>query len=146
MLRPVYTVRLVGPINGGGFEKNRADLKICCTATDVGPIFFEAAAKNQADKSHRVNRPLENEGFKVLWDFNVQCDRIVEVRRPDINKQAKEAMIIDVAIPGDARVKDKELEIIENYQLLREEIRKLWKLKKVTVVPVVIGALGAVCI
>ena len=69
---------------------------------------------------------------------------IVEARRPDINKQAKEAMIIDVAIPGDARVKDKKLEIIENYQLLREEIRKLWKLKKVTVVPVVIGALGAV--
>ena len=52
-------------------------------------------------------------------------------------------MIIDVAIPGDARVKDKELEKIEKYQL-REEIRKLWKLKKVTVVPVVIGALGAV--
>ena len=50
----------------------------------------------------------------------------------------------DVAIPGDARVRDKELVKIEKYQLLREEIRKLWKLKKVTVVPVVIGALGAV--
>ena len=34
VLRPVYTVRLVGPIFGGGFEKNRADLKICCTATE----------------------------------------------------------------------------------------------------------------
>ena len=71
---------------------------------------------------------LENEGFKVLWDFNVQCDRIVEARRPDIvfvNKHAKEAMIIDVAIPGEARLKDKELEKIEKYQLLREEIRKL---------------------
>ena len=57
-----------------------------------------------------------------------------------VRKQAKEAMIIDVVIPGDACVKDKELEKIEKYQLLREEIRKLWKLKKVTVVPVVIGA------
>ena len=53
-------------------------------------------------------------------------------------------MIIDAAISGTARVKDKELEKIEKYQLLREEVRKLWKLKKVTVVPVVIGALGAV--
>ena len=61
-----------------------------------------------------------------------------------VNKQEKEAMIIDVAIPGDARVKDKELEKIEKHQVLREEIRKLWKLTKVTVVPVVIGALGAV--
>ena len=34
-------------------------------------------------------------------------------------------MIIDIAIPGDARVKDKELEKIEKYQLLREEIRKV---------------------
>ena len=51
---------------------------------------------------------------------------------------------IDIAIPGDARVKDKELEKIEKYQLLSKEIRKLWKLKKVTVVPVVIRALGAV--
>ena len=31
-----------------------------------------------------------------------------------------EAKIIDIAIPGDARVKDKELEKIEKYQLLRE--------------------------
>ena len=47
--------RLVGPIFGGGCEKNRADIK----ATDffVGPIFFKAAAKNRAYKSHRVNRP-----------------------------------------------------------------------------------------
>ena len=51
---------------------------------------------------------------------------------------------IDIAIPGDARVKDKELEKIEKYQLLSKEISKLWKLKKVTVVPVVIRALGAV--
>lgn len=50
---------------------------------------------------------------------------------------------IDIAIPGDARVKDKELEKIEKYQLLSKEISKLWKLKKVTVVPVVIRALGA---
>ena len=27
LLRPVYTVRLVGPSFGGGFEKNRADIK-----------------------------------------------------------------------------------------------------------------------
>ena len=57
---------------------------------------------------------VENTGFKVLWDFNVQCDRMVEARRPDIifvDKQAKEAKIIDITIPGDAQVKDKELVI-----------------------------------
>ena len=56
---------------------------------------------------------VENTGFKVLWDFNVQCDRVVEAGRLDIifvDKQAKEAKIIDIAIPGDAQVKHKKLE------------------------------------
>ena len=103
------------------------------------------AELERADKwyNHTPERVVENEGFKVLWDFNVQCDRMVEARRPDIifvDKQAREAKIIDIAIPGDARVKDKELEKIEKYQLLLEEIGKMWRLKKVTVVPIVIGA------
>lgn len=57
-----------------------------------------------------------------------------------------EATIIDIAIviPGDAQVKDKEMKKIEKCQLLREEIRKLWEVKKATVVPVVIRALVAV--
>jgi len=62
---------------------------------------------------HTLGQVVENTGFKVLWDFNVQCDMVVEARRLDIifvDKQAKEAKIIDIAIPGDARVKDKELE------------------------------------
>ena len=56
---------------------------------------------------------VENTGFKVLWDFKIQCDRMVEATRLDIvfvDKQAKEAKIKDIAIPGDASVKDKELE------------------------------------
>ena len=61
-----------------------------------------------------------------------------------IDKQAIEAKLIEIDILGDAWVKDKELEKIEKYQLLREEIGKTWKLKKLTVVPVMIGALGAV--
>ena len=62
---------------------------------------------------HTLEQVLENTGFKVRWDFNIQCDRMVEARRPDIvfvDKQAKEAKIIDITILGDARVKDKELE------------------------------------
>ena len=69
---------------------------------------------------------------------------MVEARRSIIilvDKQAKVAKIIKIAIPGDARVKDKEMEKIEKYQFLREEIGKLWKMKKVTVGPIVLGHL-----
>ena len=44
--------------------------------------------------------------------------------------------IIDVAIPGDARVELKEKEKIDKYQDLAKELRKLWKVKT-RVVPIV---------
>ena len=80
--------------------------------------------------------------YKFCGIFSVQCDKMVEARRSIIilvDKQAKVAKIIKIAIPGDARVKDKEMEKIEKYQFLREEIGKLWKMKKVTVGPIVLG-------
>ena len=43
-------------------------------------------------------------------------------------------------------MKDKELEKLEKYQLLKDEIAKLWRMRKVIVGPVVIGALGAVSV
>ena len=33
---------------------------------------------------HIPERVVQNEDFKVLWDFKVQCDRMVEAGRPDI--------------------------------------------------------------
>ena len=55
---------------------------------------------------------LESENFKILWDFTVQCDRKIEVRRPNIvfiHKKEREVVIIDVAIPGHDRVKDSQI-------------------------------------
>ena len=94
---------------------------------------------------------MESEDFKILWDFTIQCacDRKIEARRPDIvfvDKKEREVVIIDVAIPGDYRVKDKELEKLKKYQLLKDEIAKVLRMRKVIVVPVVIGALGAVSV
>ena len=93
---------------------------------------------------------VESENFKILWDFKVQCDRKIDARRPDfvfIDKKERELIIIiDVVIPGDDRVKDKQLEKVEKYQLLKDEIAKVLHMRKVIVVPVVIGALGAVSV
>ena len=71
---------------------------------------------------------MESENFKILWDFTIQCDRKIEARRPDIvfiDKKKREVVMIDVAIPGDDRVKEKELEKIEKYQLLKDKIAKV---------------------
>ena len=47
-------------------------------------------------------------------------------------------------MPNDDRVGSKEQEKIEKYQDLRQEIAHLWGMKKVQVIPIVIGALGMI--
>ena len=72
---------------------------------------------------------------------------MVEARKPDIvvvDKVKKETMIVDVAIPGDTRVCNKEWENIEKYGLLKNKIARLWQMKKVVVIPIVVGALGTI--
>ena len=55
-------------------------------------------------------------------------------------------IVIDIAVPADVRIEEKEKEKKEKYQDLKREIRRLWKLRNVEIVPVVIGALGSVSV
>ena len=61
---------------------------------------------------HEPESVIENGNFKILWDFIIQCDHMIEARRPDnivvVDKVKKETMIIDVSILGGTRVCDKE--------------------------------------
>lgn len=96
---------------------------------------------------HTPEGAIENEDVKILWDINIQCDNVIQARRPDlivIDKKRKEACIVDIAVPADKRISEKEQEKIEKYQDLKREIKRLWKLRSVQVVPVVVGALGSV--
>ena len=61
-----------------------------------------------------------------------------------IDKEKRTALIIDVAVPRDNRVREKELGKINKYQDLKREIIKMWTLRQVEVVLVVVGALGTV--
>ena len=110
-----------------------------------GKCEFERANNWYEQKPEGV---VESENFKILCDFTIQGERKIEARRPDIvfvDKKEREVVIIDIAIPGNDRVKDKELEKLEKYQLLKDEMQ-VWRMRKVIVVPVVIGALGAVSV
>ena len=60
------------------------------------------------------------------------------------DKVKKEKMIIDMVIPGDTRVCDKDREKIEKYSLLKDKTARLWQMKKVVVIPIVVGALGTI--
>ena len=89
----------------------------------------------------------ESTNNKLLWDFKIQTDNKTEYNKPDIvilDKIERKCLISEVACPLDIRVKGKEKEKIENYQYLRQELKRIWKLGRVTVVPVITGALGTV--
>ena len=56
---------------------------------------------------------VENEEVTILWDAVIQCDREIKARKPDIvvvNKNERSCAIIDIVIPGDIRVSEKEKE------------------------------------
>ena len=96
---------------------------------------------------HQPEGVMESDEVKLLWDFMIQCDHMIVHRKPDIvvlEKGSRKCLIIDVAIPGDTRIASKEEEKIEKYKALSQDISKMWELRKVEVVPIVVGALGAV--
>ena len=93
---------------------------------------------------HEPQSVCENEEYKILLDFSIQTDHVIEARRPDmiiVEKKNNNNQIIDFAVPFDTRVDEKEKEKIFKYQDLARELKKLWN-KKVKVIPVIIGALG----
>ena len=52
-------------------------------------------------------------------------------------------IVIDVAIPADQNIADKEWEKISKYSELKLEIMRLWNVKA-KVIPIVVGALGSI--
>ena len=90
---------------------------------------------------------MKNDGVKLLWEMNIQCDNVVEARRPDIilvSKKENKCIIEGNAIPGNSMVHEKDFEKVKKCQDLKREIRRTWSMKNVDVVAVVVGALGSV--
>ena len=92
-------------------------------------------------------KPVYEEGdVTVLWNQAVHTDGEVTANRPDIiikNKKEKTCTLIDVAIPADRNVVQKEAEKKFTYKSLCIVIQRMWNLK-CTNIPVITGATGIV--
>jgi hypothetical protein len=96
--------------------------------------------------SHIPMSVFQHEHITVLWNQGVQTDREVLANRPDIiikNKKDKICLLIDVAIPSDRNLIQKESEEKLKYKHLSIEIQRMWNMK-CFVIPVIIGATGIV--
>ena len=104
---------------------------------------FEAGDKWYEHESESV---LENEDYKILWDFSIQTDHAIEARRTDLVVVDKErsCKIIDFAVPGDSRIdEEKKKDKTDKYQDLGMQLQKIWNVK-VKIIPLVVGSLGAI--
>ena len=109
----------------------------------AGKRNFEAGDKWY---EHEPESVLENEDYKILWDFSIQTDHVIEARRPDlvvVDKKRRTCKIIDFAVPGDSRIEEKEKEKIEKYQDLRRELQKTWSVR-VKIIPLVVSSLSVI--
>ena len=69
---------------------------------------------------------------KILQDFSIQTDHVIEVRRPDlvvVDKKERSCKITDFPVPGDRTIGEKEKDKIENYQDFRRVLQNLWNVK-----------------
>ena len=61
---------------------------------------------------HNVEKVLQNEEVKILWDFKIQTDKHLVYNISDIAVIEKKQMRLIDAIPGDSRIDQKEVEKI----------------------------------
>ena len=62
---------------------------------------------------HVPEGAVENDEVKLLWDVNIQCDNLIEARKPDIvvvDKKEHKGIIIDIAVSAHVHVAEKENE------------------------------------
>jgi hypothetical protein len=100
------------------------------------------------DNSSNNNKVETSRGGKVtiLWNRQVQTNGAIPNNKPGIvirDNEKGTCMLIDVAIPGDRNVIQKETEKILKYKDLTIEIQRMWNLKT-RAIPVIIGASGTI--
>ena len=90
--------------------------------------------------------------WTILWDKTIFTDREILANRPDIivhNKEEKSCLIIDISVPDDPNIIQKEAEKMNKCKDLQIEIQRMWN-TSANVVPIVIlytiviGPLGTV--
>ena len=101
---------------------------------------------------HNPASLLENDTHKFLWDLDLQTDRLITARWPDLivinSKKKRTSKIVDFVVSADHRIKLKESEKKNKYrdlawELKKKQKKKLWNIK-VIIISIVICAFGTV--
>ncbi|KAL0810285.1 hypothetical protein ABMA28_010444 [Loxostege sticticalis] len=90
---------------------------------------------------------LENSKYRLYFDRAILTDKTTHFNRPDITLQDKDnhtAYIIDIAIPNTHNLQSTIAEKISKYTDLKDEIKRMWRLTEVFIVPIVLSTTGVI--
>lgn len=90
---------------------------------------------------------LESSNYKLYYDREIITDKTIHHNRPDItfvDKRQKIGYLIDITIPQTANLQTAHAEKITKYTELAAEVKALWHLQKVHIIPLVISCTGVV--
>lgn len=96
---------------------------------------------------YEPDQVIENEHVKIYWDTQIITDRAVVYNKPDIiilNKRQKFAYIVDFAVPVDDNITKSYVEKLTKYQDLAYELKHIYELDRVEVIPLIISANGLI--
>ena len=60
------------------------------------------------------------------------------------HKKEKSALLIEVSVPNDFGLNSTEIRKTTKYQDLKNEVKRMWKLKKAEIIPVIVGATAVI--
>ena len=93
------------------------------------------------------HQPLSVTENGEVRDMTIYTDKVLKHNRPDItvgHKDSQEWTLIEIALPADQSIIRTEEEKVETSQELAFKIRRIYGASKVTVIPIMIGALGSI--
>lgn len=121
----------------------------------VGHIIHQELTKNMMT-SNKTSMPyykykpatvMEDANYKILWDMSIHTEHRLLSNRPDIlfiNKQEKKGALIDIKIPLDDNIHTAYTEKIMKYEDLKRQVKNMYQLEEVRVIPIIITTNGLV--
>ncbi|XP_044760829.1 uncharacterized protein LOC123318276 [Coccinella septempunctata] len=111
-------------------------LKMCGMEHDDTPYY-----------KYEPNAVRENVQFKIYWDKTILTNRTVQHNRPDItlvDRRKKKTYLIDVAVPSAHNLQQKYEEKLLKYEILAQDVRQIWGMQSVDIVPLIISGVGII--
>uniref|UniRef100_A0A8D8M6J7 Reverse transcriptase n=1 Tax=Cacopsylla melanoneura TaxID=428564 RepID=A0A8D8M6J7_9HEMI len=90
---------------------------------------------------------VENDNIKIYYDRTIHTGHTREHNRPDItiiDKREKSATLVDIAVPLSRNMTKTRHEKISKYSELAVEIKTMWNLNNVRIVPIIISSIGLI--